>query len=91
MIDYLLAWGGIYLPMGFVFWVLAVDKGGTDAWFFFICGVVLVALGLVAMSKAWDKVKTQEKKEEERFKELITEIRGLRQDSGAKGAKEDGE
>ena len=85
MIDYFLAWGNIYMPIGVIFWVLAIDKGGSDAWRFFIIGLVFVLVGLVAMSKAWRKVKTLEKEEGERFKKLITEIRGLRKALKPKG------
>ncbi len=80
MIDYLLTWGGIYLPIGAVFFLLALEKDGGDLVAFIICGFLFSLLGLMAMSKAWDKVKTQEEAEGKRFEELITEIKGLRQD-----------
>ncbi|MBA7668988.1 hypothetical protein ES703_77111 [subsurface metagenome] len=89
MLDYLLTWGGIYLPIGVVFFLLALEKDGGDLVAFILCGILFSFLGLMAMSKAWDKVKAQEEEEKERFKELITEIRGIRQGLGTEGAEED--
>ncbi len=87
MTDYFLAWGNIYLPIGVIFWLLALDKVGNIAWFFFVCGVVFIVLGIIAMSKAWNRVKAQENEKQNGFKELIAEIKGLRQDLRAEGKK----
>ena len=84
MIDYLLTWGGIYLPIGVIFCLLALDKDSGGMVAFFACGILFGLLGLVSMSKAWDKAKAQEEEDKQRFKELITEIKELKQVLGAK-------
>ena len=52
MLDYLLTWGGIYLPIGVVFFLLALEKDGGDLVAFILCGILFSFLGLMAMSKA---------------------------------------
>ena len=54
MLDYLLTWGGIYLPIGVVFFLLALEKDGGDLVAFILCGILFSFLGLMAMSKAWE-------------------------------------
>ena len=91
MLDYLLSQGNIYLPLGLVLWLFALDKKAIVAIPLFILGGLAVIFGLYSMRKAWKlivaKEKDDKKKQDERdrrqdemFKKLITEIRGLRQD-----------
>lgn len=87
MVDFLLAWGNIYLPIGFVFMLLAIDREGIAMWLFFIVGGAFALFGIVAMRWAWDKVKEQEDLEESRHKELIDTIKSIRRSYGDRKSK----
>lgn len=91
MLDYLLSQGNIYLPLGLVLWLFAVDRHSIVAIPLFVLGGLAVIFGLYSMRNTWkliqvkeqdDKKKQDErdKKQDEMFRELIAEIKRLKLD-----------
>ncbi len=88
MLNYLLSQGSIYLPIGLILLLLALEKEGYVATGFFIFGGLAVILGLSSMQKAWNYIRKKEieeitrqkerdKKQDEMFAELINEIKKI--------------
>ena len=83
MLNILISLYSVYVPIGFIFLLLAldaIDKGSRLALGYLVVGIIFIVFGIVAIIKAWDEARTKESNEGKRFESLMTEVRGLRQD-----------
>jgi len=96
MQDFFISIYGAYIPLAFVFMIMATQEEKGWAWTFFICGLLLIIAGFFAMRKAWEELnKRQIEERKQRNIDmklsgiLIRQIIGLRQDFKNGGKKDD--
>ena len=87
MQDFFISIYPTYFPLAVLCMLTAIEKSGWFAWGLYICGLLFIIGGFIAMGKAWNELKARQDEEQKQRKEnkessdtLINEIRGLRQD-----------
>ena len=82
MANWLITWGGMFFPAGLVLLIipLTLKSDGSQAFFFTLFGVLFIIFSVWCFSKALMRVQSDEKRGEDRFQELMTEIRQMRRD-----------
>ncbi len=91
MLDILISLYSVYIPLGFIFLLLALgasDEGNGLVWEYVFVGIIFITFGIVAIVLALERARTKEGEDEKRFKKLIAEIKRL---GKALRAKKDGE
>lgn len=82
MANWLITWGGMFFPAGLVLLILplTLKSGVWQAFFLTAFGILFIIFSIWCFAKALIRVQSEEKREEDRFQELMIEIRQMRRD-----------
>ena len=80
MANWLITWGGMFFPAGLVLLILPLTLEIGQAPFLTHFGILFILFSIGCFAMGLVRFQSEEKRKEERFQELVKEIRGLRND-----------